>query len=254
MAFSSKPLKWYRELADKKARLETLAFLVEGERAIRQITETHPEAIIEIISVENPPKNFCIFPSRQVTESQFRYIATTQSPQGILAVVQIPEGVYSDRLPSDIGDKILLLEDIQDPGNNGTLIRTAAALGFSGAILTGKSADPFSPKCVQATAGSVLSIWLRSSVEYLKTAQTLKQRGFTLAAAEPDGDSAPEVLRGREKLILALGNEGAGLSEGLLELADYQVKVPTAREKAESLNVAACGAILMYLSTQGSSK
>ncbi len=249
-----KPLKWYRELADKKSRLERSAFIVEGERAIRQVMANHPEAIIEIISTEELPKAYHVYAGRRVTESQFKYIASTQSPQGILAVVQIPDGVYSDRLPEDTGDKILLLEDIQDPGNTGTLIRTAAALGFSGAILTGKSADPFSPKCAQATAGALLSIWLRSSAKYLQLVQTLKQRGFTLAAAEPDGDSGPDVLQGKEKLVLSLGNEGAGLSQELLEIADYKVKIPTAREKAESLNVAACGAILMYLCTQGSMK
>jgi len=249
---SLKPLKWYRALSDKKVRLEMMAFLVEGERAIGQIMETHPEAIIEIVSTEEPPKICSRYARRQVTESQFKYIASTQTPQGILAVVQMPFDTYSDKVPKDTGDKILLLEDIQDPGNTGTLIRTAAALGFSGAILTGKSADPFSPKCVQATAGAILSIWLRSSVKYLQLVQTLKQSGFILAAAEPDGDSVPEILQGREKVILALGNEGAGLSKDMLALADYQVKIPTRREKAESLNVAASGAILMYLSTQGS--
>jgi TrmH family RNA methyltransferase len=244
-----KPLKWYKELADKKGRLEAGAFLVEGERAIRQIAESHPEAIAEILSVEAPPPACGKYPLRQLTESQFRAICHTKTPQGIMAVVRLPADTYSTSLPGDAGSKILLLEDIQDPGNVGTLIRTAAAFDFSGAILTEKCADPFSPKCVQAAAGAMLSLWLRRTAQYLELARTLQQDGYPLAAADLNGEAGPEVLQKQDKVLLALGNEAAGLSQKLWGMADYRLKIPTDREKAESLNVAACGAILMYLSS-----
>jgi TrmH family RNA methyltransferase len=144
---------------------------------------------------------------------------------------------------------VLLLEDIQDPGNVGTLIRTAAAFDFSGVVLTEKCADPLSPKCVQATAGSLLSVWLRRTVKYLELVRSLREDGYVLVAAELNGAEETSVLK-RERLILALGNEGAGLSAELLAMADSRLRLPTAREKAESLNVAACGAILMYLSSR----
>jgi TrmH family RNA methyltransferase len=129
----------------------------------------------------------------------------------------------------------------------GTLIRTAAAFDFSGAILTEKSADPCSPKCVQATAGAVLSLWLRRTPQYLEMLKAMKNEGYALVAADLKGSEETSVIKGREKVVLALGNEAAGLSKKPLDMADYRVRLPIVREKAESLNVATSGAILMYL-------
>jgi TrmH family RNA methyltransferase len=142
-----------------------------------------------------------------------------------------------------------LLEDIQDPGNVGTLIRTAAAFDYSGVILTEKCADPFSPKCLQSTAGSVLSLWIRRTAAYTDLVDKLKRRGHSLVAADLLGTEDPSMLSRLNKLVLALGNEAAGLSDALLEKSDHTIKISVAGLKAESLNVAACGAICMYLSS-----
>jgi TrmH family RNA methyltransferase len=245
---SSKSLKWYRQLSDKKGRLETGMFLVEGEKAIRQIIASRPDAIDEILSVDELPPLLRNYPSRIITASQFRYISSVQTPQGIVAVVKIPEGVYSSQLPKDAGKHLSLLEEIQDPGNVGTLIRTAAALEYDGVILTESCADPLSPKCVQASAGTVLSLWWRRTGDYLEMVASLKRDDYKIIAAEVKGTDNPSMLAKQEKLVLALGNEAVGLSKELLDIADYHVQIPTPPEKAESLNVAACGAILMYLS------
>ncbi|HEY32852.1 MAG TPA: RNA methyltransferase [Dehalococcoidia bacterium] len=245
-----KPLKWYRKLAARKGRLEADAFIVEGERAVRQVAESLPEEVLEIVTVEGIATPYPRYPHRTVTESQFRSISQAQTPQGLLAVVRPPWLTYTDNLPLDPGRRLLLLEDIQDPGNVGTLIRTAAALGFSGVILTEKCADPFSPKCVQASAGSILSIWLRRTDEYLEMVKALKKRGYLVLAADLDGKEDTSVFNKRRLLLLALGNEAAGLSKETLAVSDYQLRLPIVREKAESLNVAACGAIFMYLVTR----
>jgi TrmH family RNA methyltransferase len=249
MSMPLKPLKWYKKLAAKKGRLEAGAFLVEGDRAIRQILATHPDEIIEILTVEEPIPVYGNYPVRVVTESQFRSICHTRTPQGTMAVVHLPADIYAGSLPRETGRKILLMEDIQDPGNVGTLIRTAAAFGFSGVILTETCADPFSPKCVQASAGAILSVWLRRTAHYLELTKVIKKNGYPLMAAELNGTDGPSVLSRQDRLLLALGNEAAGLSRALLDAADYRLKIPTIQEKAESLNVAACGAILMYLSS-----
>jgi TrmH family RNA methyltransferase len=243
-----KPLRWYRELAERKGRLAAGAFLVEGDKAIRQVIAVDPGAVLEILAVGETPRVYNDYPVRSVSESQFRYISRNQTPQGVLAVVSMPADVYADRLPAATGDKILLLEDIQDPGNTGSLIRTAAAFGFSGVVLTENGADPLAPKVVQSTAGAVLSVWLRRMKDCLASVKELKKQGFTLVAADLRGNDKPEVLRGVKKLVLALGNEAAGLSRELLDAADFRLRIPILAEKAESLNVAACGAILMYLS------
>ena len=244
-----KPLRWYKKLATKKGRLEAGTFLVEGDRAIKQIIASHPEEIIEILTVEEPLPVYRNYRVRLLTGSQFLSICITRTPQGSMAVVNMPADIYSDYLPEDAGNKILLLEDIQDPGNVGTLIRTAAAFDFSGVIMTENCADPLSPKCVQATVGTVLSVWLRRAIHYLELAVALRKDGYTLIATELNGIAEPSIISSQSKILLALGNEAAGLSKALLSTADYRLRIPTIHEKAESLNVAACGAIFMYLSS-----
>ncbi|MFC2038905.1 TrmH family RNA methyltransferase [Chloroflexota bacterium] len=249
MSTPLKPLTWYKKLASRKERLEAGAFLVEGERAIRQLAGTSPGEIIEIVATGETPPVYSAYPSREVTKAQFNSISQTITPQGILAVVRLPANVYSPELPADTGKRILLLEDIQDPGNVGTLIRTAAAFDYSGIIMTEDCADPFSPKAVQSTAGTVMSLWIRRTDRYLDMAGALKKGGFTLVAADLDGTGNTGILQDSEKLLLALGNEAAGLSQPLLDIADCRLRIPVISEKAESLNVAACSAICMYLSS-----
>ena len=245
-----KPVKWYRDLLKIKGRIEKGVFLIEGDRAIAQVIGNHPDAVLEILTVEEPDRTYRNFATRSITGSQLRSISSAKTPQGTIAVVRIPVGTYSEVLPEKTGDRLLLLEDIQDPGNTGTLIRTAAAFGFSGIIMTDKCADPFSPKCVQATAGAGLSVWIRRTGRYMDMAKELLQRGFALAAADLDGTDDPSVLSRNDKLVLALGNEASGMSAMLFNSATIHVKVPIARDKIDSLNVAACGAICMYLASR----
>jgi len=247
---SLKPIKWYKSLATRKGRHETEAFLIEGDRAIRQIISSNPDAIIELVSTEELPLFYRKYTNRLVTESQLRSISSTKSPQGIIAVVNLPLDLYSNQLPDNSGAKILLLEDIQDPGNVGTLIRTAAAFEFSGIILTENCADPFSPKVVQSSAGTVLSLWIRRTSRYRELVEELKHKGYSLVAADLGGTEDPSVLYHKSKLLLALGNEASGLSDSVLNASNHRFRIPTTQEKAESLNVAVSGAICMYLSHQ----
>ena len=250
MSIPLKSLKWYKKLTTKKGRLGAGAFLVEGNSAIKQIISSHPDEIIEILTTAEPLPLYRDYPVRLVTESQSRAICLTRTPQGDMAIVRPPADICSGYLPEDVGNKILLLEDIQDPGNVGTLIRTAAAFDYSGVIMTEKCADPLSPKCVQATAGTVLSLWSRRTTRYLDLTAALRKSGYTLIAADLNGVAELSILNHQSKLLLALGNEATGLSRALLDAADYRLRIPTIREKAESLNVATCGAICMYLSSQ----
>jgi len=244
-----KSLKWYKNCATKKGRLEAGVFLVEGDRAIKQIITTHPDEIIEIIAIEKPSPAYYNYSIRFVTDSQFRSICQTKTPQGTIAVVRLPRNTFSDYLPETIGKKILLLEDVQDPGNVGTLIRTAAAFNFSGIILSNKCADPLSQKCIQSTAGAVLSVWIRKTTHYLEFIEALKKNGYSLIAADLNGVENPSILYSQSHLMLALGNEASGLSKSILNASNHRLKIPIIRQQAESLNVAACGAICMYLSS-----
>ena len=245
-----KPIKWYKNLATRKGRLEAGAFLIEGDSPIKQIISSNPNDIIEIVSSGELSPIYNKYAKRLVTDSQLRLICSSKTPQGIIAVVRLPLDTYSDQLPDNIGAKILLLEDVQDPGNVGALIRTAVAFNFSGVILTEKCADPLSPKCVQSTVGTVLSLWIRRTSRYLELVEELKHNGYSLVATDLGGTEDPSVLQRQNKLLLALGNEASGLSDSVLNASNHRLRIPTFQGKAESLNVAACGAICMYLSYQ----
>ncbi len=241
-----KPLSWYRDLRDPRNRRQNGCFLVEGPRAIEQLHLCAPREIVEILAAESFAGDAARFgcPVRSLSNRQFSSIVSAKTPQGIAAVVRIPEGTYGDCLPENPGSRLLLLEGIQDPGNVGTIIRTASAFDFSGIALSSECADPFSPKAVQASAGSVLSVWLRQSAGCLDLARNLQQRGFSLVAATLTGTPVKDY-RADGPLVIMLGSEGAGLSKELLEVADMTVTIPINREKVESLNVAVAGAILM---------
>jgi TrmH family RNA methyltransferase len=249
---SLKPLKWYKTLDTVKGRMEAGVFLVEGDRAIRQIVASRPQSIVEILSASDLAPVYKDYPVRSLTESQFKLICLTKTPQGPLAVVAMPDDVDSSNLPGDVGDRVLLLEDIQDPGNVGSLIRSAAAFGYSGVVMSDKCADPFSPKCVQSTAGAVLSLWIRRTAAYKDLVADLKARGYNIVATVLNGEDSVSILRGLSKVVLALGNEADGLSGSILGISNYCCKVPIDREKIESLNVAACGAVCMYVSSSES--
>lgn len=243
-----KPVKWYRDLASGRQRRAAGAFLVEGIRAARQVINSAPYAVLEILSTHELPDDYQRYPIRIITEKQLHSISTTQTPQSVIAIVKSPQQIYSTALPHDTGSRILLLEDIQDPGNTGTLIRSAAAFGFSGVILSSKCADPLSPKCVQSTVGTLLSLWIRRTTHYLEMVTKLKRKGFKLVATDLCGEENMAILGKTDRLLLALGNEANGLTSSLRNVSDFLLKIPIAQQKAESLNVAACGAICMYQS------
>ncbi|MFA5055301.1 MAG: RNA methyltransferase [Dehalococcoidia bacterium] len=246
---SLKPLKWYKALATVKGRESSGAFLIEGDRAVRQIIAGHPDSVVEILTMGELAPVYSDYPGRLLTESQFKSICLTKTPQGPLAVIRMPDDVESCDIPIDAGDRILLLEDIQDPGNVGSLIRSAAAFGYSGVVMSDKCADPFSPKCVQSTAGAVLSLWIRRTASYLSIIVNLKSRGYSLIATVLTGEDTLSVIPGSGRIVLALGNEADGLSMPVIELSNYRCKVPIHDEHIESLNVAACGAICMYVTS-----
>jgi RNA methyltransferase, TrmH family len=245
-----KPLSWYKSLHDSKGRREAGAFLVEGVRAIAQISSVSPESILELLYEEddNVPRAGLANPVRWLTRPQFKSICLSRNPSGPLALVAMPVDAESASLPADKGDRILVCEDIQDPGNIGTLIRTAAALDFSGVVLSDKCADPFAPKAVQAGAGTVLSLWLRRTTDFLRCVRGLANTGFSCIAADLRGTDVLFDIKPK-RFALILGNEGSGLSDETLGLATHVVKIPINSRKAESLNVAASGAICMHALT-----
>jgi TrmH family RNA methyltransferase len=243
-----KPLSWYKALSDARGRRDEGFFIVEGRRAVEQVRTTAPGSIKELLVTGDNTAAFRTYPcpQRSLTERQFRSICSSKTPQGVAAVVKIPEKTYGDELPEVPGDSLLILEGIQDPGNAGTLVRTAAAFDYGGIILSESCADPFSPKAVQASAGSIMSLWVRRTGRYLDMVKELKRGGMKLIAADLKGKPLAPPCALSLPHALMLGSEAGGLSNEILDLADEKIRIPIRESRAQSLNVAVSGAMLMF--------
>ena len=177
----------------------------------------------------------------QVPADLLRSIAPTQTPQKVLFLVPLP----SDSLPETLGGKrYLLLDGLQDPGNVGTLWRTADAFGADGLILLPGCADPWSPKTVRATMGACfrLPLW-EAALE--DTLALFSRSGLPLYATALRDDTLDLRNVSSDKCAIAIGSEGHGVSNALLKACDATVKIPMT-DRCESLNAAAAGAVVLW--------
>jgi TrmH family RNA methyltransferase len=168
-------------------------------------------------------------------------ITQVKTPQGIAAVVGLPEWTPL----SAMGKKLVLLENVQDPGNVGTILRTLDAAGFDGCVLTSGCADPFSPKTLRATMGSVFRVPMATLPDAISAMAELKESGYALLAAALSGEPFYERGPLPPKLCLMIGNEGAGLTQAAIKAATCCFRLPMAGG-AESLNAAVAAAVMMY--------
>jgi len=206
--------------------MEAGAFLVEGQKALSQIYNLRPEYVQEILADKEPAKSWRDkAPVRILTSSQFASISRSKTPQGIAGVITLPQDSHGPKLPEHYGTRILILEEVQDPGNVGTLIRAAAAFNFDGVLLSEGCADPFSPKAIQASAGSVLSLWIRRTAGYYKLGAKLKGEGFRIVATDIYGNSK-SIFDSGDKVVLILGNEAKGVTNKMLKIADTVFRIP----------------------------
>ncbi len=172
-------------------------------------------------------------------------LSDTKTPQGIAAVAALPKQQKGFSSSATDHKKVILLEHLQDPGNVGAIIRTADACGFDLVMLSEDSADPWQPKVLRATMGSIWHIHVQVVSDIALAVDNFKQQGFLTVAAHPrDGLlswEAPFVM----PLAVVIGNESSGVSEELLKRVDKTVMIPMPG-KAESLNAAVAAGILMY--------
>ena len=184
-------------------------------------------------------------PLRLVDSHTFQRLAATEHSQGVIAVAETPQPDW--QVVESVGPDavVVLLDAVQDPGNVGTLARTAEALGAAALISLPGTVDPWNPKAVRAAAGSLFRLPILES-GWAKAAEHLRASGFRILASEVGGDRPPHE---RGPIGLVLGNEGAGVSPEVRAGCDGSIGVPL-RGRAESLNVAAAAAILLYELTQ----
>lgn len=235
----NKLVKQWKKLHTKKHRQSAQQFIIEGEHLLEEAYKSGWE-IETIIVVEKAivPGWAEQIPQVLVSRQVFREISQTETPQGISAVVHMQK-------PQPItGDYILLLDAVQDPGNVGTMIRTADAAGFSGVIIGTGSVDLYNDKVIRASQGSIFHIPVVQG-DLANHISNLKKADFTIvASALEQAQPLPNISR-LARMALIVGNEGAGIHPEILTTADTIVKIPI-YGRAESLNVSVAAGILMY--------
>lgn len=230
------------------ARRKLRAFVVEGVRMFREtpaaliervyLSESFYETSLRVLSDRNI-QNYEV-----VADHVFSHVCDTDTPQGILAIVRMPEYSFEDLLQG-ARTRLLVLEDIQDPGNLGTMFRTGEGAGVTGIIMSRETVDLFHPKTVRATMGSIYRVPFYISQDLKETVGRLHQAGVHTYAACLKGKQAYDELDYRGATAFLIGNEGNGLRAETAELADTCLKIPM-EGQLESLNAAMAAGILMY--------
>ena len=244
------------KLTKRSARTETGLFLLEGPQAVREALSYRPEAIVELFATPTGWERHPDIRSKAaehgveveyVTEYVLNAMADTVTPQGLVAVVQqTPTAVKeifaaSPRL-------IAICEEVRDPGNLGTIIRAADAAGADAVVLTGRTIDPYNPKVVRATTGSLFHLPVSVGGDLADVVARARAAGITVLAADVKGD---DLLAARAEGVLdgptawLFGNEARGLEDASLALADRALKLPIFG-RAESLNLATAASVCLY--------
>lgn len=249
-------LKLVRKLRSKKGRSAEGKFVAEGINLVREILDRGIAADFILVSegydYSTIEKAAGSIPVGIVPSLLFDRLTDADSGAGVLAVLDMPErsgGTLSGHaeaaavLPES--GNILVLDRLQDPGNIGTMIRTAVAAGYSMIIAVKGTADIYSPKVLRATAGMIFEmpvVYMQSTEEAV---QLIKASGRRLAVTVPSGGAPYYKEDLRSGLALVIGNEGNGISDEMLRYADLRITLPM-KGGIESLNAAVSAAILMY--------
>lgn len=236
MLISSKAnpvIKKISSLTDKKYRKLHGLFIVESVKAVNECLSSGM-CVEDIVCTQDLSDNYP--DAIIVTDELFARISTEKSPQGVLATVKLPQREV--RAPQS---SCLLLDRLQDPGNIGTIIRTANAAGYTDVYLVG-CADPYSPKAVRASMGGIFYVTLHEC-GYGEAFEVLKD--VPLICADMSGQDIFDFAA-PEKFCLVIGNEGGGVSGEVRAKAVHTVKIPM-RETCESLNAGVSAAVAMYV-------
>lgn len=260
-------IKYIKKLKDKKFRDETNEYLVEGIKLVKEAIEEN--VTIKMIVVcedcdetgrknDNSKSNNieqsllyeiakynCIY----VTKKIFNSITDVVNPQGILAVVEKGDSIEKIDYTEEI---ILALDGIQDPGNLGTILRTADSANLKQIILSSDCADPYNPKVVRSTMGAIFRMNIITTDNLAKTLQMMKRHKFEVMATSLEAKECIYDINYYKKVII-IGNEAKGVSKQIQDLADIKVKIPMLG-KTESLNASVAASIMIYEYVRGKIK
>ena len=243
-------IKRIRKLKEKKYRDQNGKYLIEGIKLIREaiVEKANIDTIVvcdncvktgEIDSkvLYEIAKYNCVY----VDEKVFNNITDVQNPQGLLAVVEKKSTDKDIKYDEDV---IVVLDDIQDPGNLGTILRTIDSVGLSQVIVSKKSGDVFNPKVVRSTMGAIFRVNIIESENLVNTLKEIKKHKFKVVATSLQTEESIYDIDYKKKVII-IGNEANGVSKEVLEMSDQKVKIPMPG-KTESLNAAVATGVNLY--------
>jgi len=237
-------------LKQKKYRIQTGEFLVEGLRNVEEAVEYGNTKTIFFVPTDDERTNSLLQKAEnkgieisETYEGYMEQISDTTTPQGIIAICVMPKRQISDVFNNR--DVVLVVDRVQDPGNLGTMLRTADAVGAGGVICLAGTVDLYSPKVVRSSMGALFHLPVLDNITEAEFLQGALVHHYETVVTTPEGDtSVYEVCSGGKKAII-MGNEANGVSQTLLESANYRVFVPM-KGRAESLNVGIATAIVMF--------
>jgi len=252
---SNSLLKTIRGLQQRHTREKTGLFLIEGRKAVAEARDKRLSIKDIVVSRSYLQAEPDVVAARDigavsvVDDKLFKELATTTTPEGILAVAAVPRYQFADLFKGPGNPLIVIAHALQDPGNLGTIIRTSLAASAGGLVLTAGTVDAFNPKVVRSAMGALFSLPIVGDVPYAQAISELKSKGVRIVACDASASRRYFECDLRQPVALVLGNEGQGFTREDLELADELVSIPM-NAQSESLNVAVAGAIVLFSAVQ----
>lgn len=243
-------IKHIKKLKDKKYRDENNEYIIEGVKLVEEAVSEGAK-IKHIIICENTtntyeiPTNITLEMARYsciyVTEKIFNSITQVTNPQGIMAIVEKSDNNDNIDFTQDI---IVILDDVQDPGNLGTILRTLDSIGINQVIVSNGTADSYNAKVVRSTMGAIFRINIIKSDNLIETIKIIKRHHFKLVVTSLQAEQSLYDTDFNKKIIV-IGNEANGVSKEIQEMADEKIKIPMLG-RTESLNASVATGIVLY--------
>lgn len=248
-------IKTIRKLSQRNYRQKERKFLVEGVRLVEEALHSNwrVETFVHTAQAAESRRGADLLASAgnkgaevlQVTDSIMAELADTETPQGVLAVLWQPDYTLADVLPPGQPPLVLIADGVQDPGNLGTIIRSADAAGASGVVLLKGTVDLYNPKTLRSTMGSLFHLPVVTAEDAAEALRYLTSVGLTLIVGDPAGGRPIFDVNLKVPVGIVVGNEGAGPRPEVYDYKNQKVTIPMPG-RAESLNVAMATSILLY--------
>ncbi len=251
----NKIFKFLKSLINSHTRKKQKAFLLEGFVFVKEAIQNNAPVILigigeELEKTEKAKEIIKLAKSKNIlvyifSDNLIKEISYTEAPQGIISAIKQPEKFKKEEVFQAKANTILILESIQDPSNVGAIIRVADAAGVKAIFYTKGTADPYTPKAVRSSAGSILHLPVLPVESIKEIILQLKKENFQIIGTVAENGINLFEVNFSDKVALILGNEAKGLSKEAKNLADKNLTIPVFG-KAQSLNVAVATGIILY--------